>query len=223
MAVPSLEELYKRTTSMSTQEKTEQEAFWEGQFGDEYVTRNQGAQLIASNTQLFANILARSERVSSVIELGANIGNNLRALRNLLPDSSFAAVEINASAVAELNKLTWLNRVFHQSILDFSVEGTWEMALIKGVLIHIAPEDLPRAYDALYAAASRYICIVEYYNPTPVEIPYRGHRNKLFKRDFAGDMLDRFSDLKLVDYGFVYHRDKTFPLDDPNWFLLEKA
>lgn len=28
--------------------------------------------------------------------------------------------------------------------------------------------------------------------------------------------------LKLVNYGFVYHRDNYFPLDDMNWFLMEK-
>ena len=51
---------------------------------------------------------------------------------------------------------------------------------------------------------------------------YRGHTEKLFKRDFAGEMLDRFNDLKLADYGFVYRRDMLFPQDDINWFLLEK-
>jgi spore coat polysaccharide biosynthesis protein SpsF len=45
----------------------------------------------------------------------------------------------------------------------------------------------------------------------------------LFKRDFAGDLLDRFPGLVLVDYGFVYHRDKAFPQDDMTWFLLEKC
>jgi spore coat polysaccharide biosynthesis protein SpsF len=64
--------------------------------------------------------------------------------------------------------------------------------------------------------------LAEYYSPSRVEIKYRGHKNKLFKRDFAGEMLDQFSDLSLTDYGFVYHRDE-FPQDDINWFLLEKA
>jgi len=55
-----------------------------------------------------------------------------------------------------------------------------------------------------------------------VSIPYRGHSDKLFKRDFAGEILDQFSDLRLVDYGFVWHRDNLFPQDDISWFLLEK-
>ena len=28
--------------------------------------------------------------------------------------------------------------------------------------------------------------------------------------------------LKLIDYGFVYHKDPLYPLDDITWFLLEK-
>ena len=64
--------------------------------------------------------------------------------------------------------------------------------------------------------------VAEYYNPSPVELPYRGHEGKLFKRDFAGELMDRHSTLTLVDYGFAYHRDNCFPQDDLTWFLLEK-
>lgn len=53
-------------------------------------------------------------------------------------------------------------------------------------------------------------------------IPYRGHEQRLFKRDFAGEMLDAYPDLRLVDYGFVYRRDPVFPADDLTWFLMEK-
>ena len=71
-------------------------------------------------------------------------------------------------------------------------------------------------------SSKKYILICEYYNPSPTTISYRGHSDRLFKRDFAGEMLDKFSDLKLVDYGFSYHRDNSFPQDDITWFLLQK-
>ena len=98
-----------------------------------------------------------------------------------------------------------------------------DLVLIKGVLIHINPDMLSQVYQTLYRLSKRYIWIVEYYNPTPVSVPYRGHRDRLFKRDFAGEMMDKYQDLRLVNYGFVYHRDPNFPLDDPTWFLLEKT
>lgn len=67
--------------------------------------------------------------------------------------------------------------------------------LIKEVVIHINPDMLSQVYQSLYSLSKRYICIVEYYNPTPVSVSYLGHEDKLFKRDFAGEMVDRYNDL----------------------------
>ncbi len=98
----------------------------------------------------------------------------------------------------------------------------WDLSFTKGVLIHLPPEALPDIYDKLVAASSRYVMVCEYYNPTPVEVSYRGHEHALFKRDFAGEILDAHPELALVDYGFTYHRDPVHPLDDSTWFLMEK-
>ena len=201
--------------------RTEQEAFWAGQFGDEYATRNRGERLIASNLALFAKLLARVGRVHSVIEFGASIGLNLVAIRQLLPEAKLAAVEINETALCQLRSIPELT-VHSGSILNFSPEGTYNLVLSKGVLIHLDPDRLPDVYDLLYRCTARYICLAEYYNPTPVTVNYRSYTERLFKRDFAGEMLDRFDDLKLIDYGFVYYRDIAFPQDDVTWFVLEK-
>jgi len=202
--------------------KTEQEAFWAGEFGNHYINRNNDTELVAANMALFARVLKATQSMSSVIEFGANIGLNLRAIRHLLPKAELAAVEINEQAVAALKTQSDLT-VFHQSILDFEPEITHDFVLIKGVLIHINPDVLTDVYEKLYQASRRYICVAEYYSPNPVEMPYRGHAGKLFKRDFAGEMIDRYSDLTLLDYGFVYHRDMHFAQGDVNWFLLEKV
>lgn len=199
---------------------TEQESFWAGQFGDEYVDRNAAQQLVVSNLALFTDILRRTNEISSLIEFGANIGMNLQALRQILPLAKLNAVEINSKAAAQLRDTGFVD-VIEDSILSFTPSEPCDLAFIKGVLIHIDPEHLNDVYDRLYQASKRYVCVVEYYNPTPVELNYRGHSGKLFKRDFAGEMMDRFGDLQLVDYGFVYHRDR-FPQDDLTWFLMEK-
>ena len=201
--------------------RTPQEQFWAGAFGDDYTDRNTGPRWVASNLALFARILSATRGVNSVLELGANRGLNLLALRQLLPEARLSAVEINARAVEELRQLSWL-QVTHASLLDFKPEVPAELVLIKGVLIHLNPDVLPRVYDLLYAASARYVCLVEYYNPSPVTIAYRGHADRLFKRDFAGELLARHADLQLADYGFIYHGDPNFPQDDLTWFLLEK-
>jgi spore coat polysaccharide biosynthesis protein SpsF len=170
---------------------------------------------------LFSRIFSRTKSIESVIEFGANIGLNLVAIKQLLPNVDLSAIEINKKSAEELELLEGV-RIYHQSILDFAVDYEREFVFTKGVLIHINPDRLQDVYDLLYKTSRRYICLAEYYNPTPVKVDYRGHKNKLFKRDFAGEMLDRFKDLELLDYGFVYHRDNNFPQDDLNWFLLRK-
>jgi len=201
--------------------KTEQEAFWHGNFGDDYVERNKSSQLLSSNIALFSKIFSHTTNVNSVIEFGANIGLNLKAIKILMPEIDLSAIEINEKAAEILNAQGNIN-VFKQSILEFTQDKTWDMTLIKGVLIHINPEELQNVYQKLYDHSNKYICVAEYYNPTPVEINYRGHEGRLFKRDFAGEIMDKFPDLQLIDYGFAYHRDNNFSQDDCTWFLLKK-
>lgn len=200
---------------------TKQEAAWAGEFGDAYNERNAGLEWVARNLAFFSPIVRRCEKITSVLELGANIGPNLSALHQLLPSAQLSGVEINASAAATLRSLGFV-QVFEESLLTFRAVAQWDLVFTKGVLIHINPDSLPAAYERLYSCSRRYICVAEYYNPSPVEVNYRGHTGLLFKRDFAGDLLERYRDLRLVDYGFVYHRDPHFPQDDLCWFLLEK-
>ena len=201
--------------------QTEQEAFWAGEFGDQYIGRNPSAKEMGARLALFAKIMARTNEVTSAIELGTNIGNNLKVLYQMFPSMDLAGVEINDKAVEAIR--AWGKaRIYHQSLLDFQPDQQYDLAFISGVLIHINPDELHTVYDLLFQCSRRYLCCIEYYNPSPVEISYRGHSGKLFKRDFAGEIMERYPDLRLLDYGFVYHRDPNFPLDDLTWFLMEK-
>ena len=202
--------------------KTEQETFWAGEFGDEYTFRNDGANMLAANASLFTKVFSRMGKPKSIIEFGCNQGMNLKAINTLLPETKLTGIEINKTAAEKLQKDLGI-KVHNTSILEFDTSEKHDLAMIKGVLIHINPEELNSVYDKLYAASSEYIFVCEYYNPAPVAIPYRGHDNKLFKRDFAGEILERFSDLELVDYGFCYRRDPVFPMDDVTWFLMRKT
>jgi pseudaminic acid biosynthesis-associated methylase len=201
--------------------KTEQEEFWYGEFGDQYASRNSSEELIAGNINLFSKILSHTRKIESVLEFGANIGMNLVALKQLLPVAKFSAVEINKSACETLSKYSWLN-VKNESALEYKADEQNSLVLTKGLLIHINPDALHNFYKTIYNTSNKYICIIEYYSPSPVSINYRGFSNRLFKRDFAGEILNKFPDLKLVEYGFSYHLDNNFPQDDLNWFLLEK-
>lgn len=209
---------------MSTENSyaTPQEEFWAGNFGSEYIGRNDSKELLASNLNFFTKALKQAGKVDSCLELGANIGMNLKALQLLYPGIDLRGAEINPDAAQQLGALITPQNVFQGSIFDLPVQKKVDLSLIKGVLIHINPDMLPTVYEKLYQASNRLVLVCEYYNPSPVAISYRGHADRLFKRDFAGEMLDRYSDLKLVDYGFAYRRDPAFPQDDITWFLMEK-
>ena len=202
---------------------TPQDQFWAGEFGSAYIERNQGDKLLASNLDFFAKSLRQARQLTSCIEFGANIGMNLKALNLLFPGLQAHGIEINSDAAAQLADTVPAAHVYNQSILDFNVSQSWDLTLIKGVLIHLNPEVLPSVYDKLVAATRRYLLVAEYYNPSPVTIQYRGHTDRLFKRDFAGEIMDRHPQMKLLDYGFSYRRDPNFPQDDITWFLMEKS
>ena len=198
---------------------TDQAKFWEGDFGDEYIGRNRPEALHSSNVHLFSRILTSTTgEVNSVLELGANIGVNFLALRQLLPDMNYTGVEINTAASRKLHKRGV--DVFNSAIEDFDSESQWDLVFTKGVLIHLNPESLASTYEKMVRLSSRYILVAEYFNPSPVAINYRGEAERLFKRDFAGEMLDTFEGLVLRDYGFAYSRG-PFPQDNISWFLME--
>jgi pseudaminic acid biosynthesis-associated methylase len=197
----------------------ETENFWRGDFGNDYHKRNVG--LVESNMEMFRFIFDCNELApKSVLEFGAGTGQNLIAIKRLLPGIETIGVEINEQALHTMQDGKWVNATINSSILGFK-GVTADLVLTKGLLIHVAPVDLRKAYDALYLATRRYLLVCEYYCPTPREITYRGNDGKAWARDFAGEIMANYPDLKLVDYGFRYHGDK-YPQDDITYFLMEK-
>jgi len=201
-----------------------QEQFWKGEFGSQYIKRNSSDKLFDSNCAFFRKALAKADDWSSVIEFGANIGINLRALRSFIPNLSGLAIEINHDACKLLRDLKHIAdiEVFEGSALDYSVMTQYDLALTKGFLIHIAPENLPEIYRKIYHSSRRYILICEYFNPIPVAVNYQGNSNVLWKRDFADDLLEMFPALEVIDYGFVWDQDPIMPQDNITYFLMEK-
>ena len=204
---------------------TDQERFWAGDFGDHLIDRTDIPVEIDDNLRLFKRIISRTGQIRSIIEFGPYIGLNLRALKTLIPEAQLSAVEINDTAIKYLKD--WGQAKIHrQSLFDFSSGESFDLVLTKKFLIHIHPKQIGEAYRTIYRYSRQYICICEYFSPNLLEVNYRGNQNQLFKRDFAADMMDLFSDIRLVDYGFIYGRDRAYrgvSLNNMSWFLLEKG
>jgi len=119
---------------------TPQEEFLAGVFGTEYIGRNDSQELLASNLKFFSGALKQVSQLSSCLELGANIGMNLKALKLLFPKINLKGVEINQDAARKLADLIGTQNVFEGSILEYPLTDKVDLALIKTVLIHIQPE-----------------------------------------------------------------------------------
>lgn len=200
--------------------RTSQEKFWSEDFGTEYTHRNS----INANqrTDFFAHILGKTLGVHSICEFGANQGHNLEAIHQLSPNYQLSGVELNASACAMMREKSYIETI-HCALQDFNPLTTYDLILTCGVLIHLNPDDLPMIYQKMYDCTNRYLLINEYFNPSPVALDYRGHTGKLFKRDFASDLIDTVGDdkVRVIDYGFLWKRLAP-SWDNTTWFLIEK-
>ena len=205
--------------------ETTQSALWRGDFGDNYVDRNTASEnAIQSRVKAYQEIFGHlgEAQPRSLLEVGCNVGINLRALRQLT-DAPLHAVEPNAKARKVLvdEGVLPADRLFDALATDIPLDdGAVELVFTSGVLIHIPPHALEQAYREMHRVSSRYLLTIEYFSPTPETIPYRGETEALFRRDFGGLWLDMFDDLKPVANGFFWKR--TTGLDDLTWWLFEK-
>ena len=194
--------------------------FWTGEFGDEYTERNTGN--INARINLWEEIIQGLD-FDSVLEVGANTGQNLRALRTLT-DAEFFALEPNVKARKHLisSGLVLSENMCRGTAINIDTPfiGGLDLVFTSGVLIHIPPSELLLACKEIYRISKKYIVCIEYFSAQMEEIEYRGHRNVLWKRDFGKFWLDNF-DLKVVNYGFAWK--PVTGLDNLTWWVFEKC
>ena len=206
--------------------ETRQSKVWRSQFGDIYTERNEVLpNNLRSRIVLWSNILGivGSPSPNSILEVGANLGINLLALKDLTSAELFA-VEPNRLAREKLLEQQIMpatnvkNGLAHN--LSFQ-DGSIDLVFTSGVLIHVHPDNLLRSCQEIYRIARRYVVCIEYFSDKPEEIKYRGVGDILFKRDFGSFWLDNFPDLTTLGYGFVWKR--ITGLDNLTWWVFEKT
>lgn len=210
---------------MTKRYKTVQEDFWAGDFGNEYIDRNNNENIIAGNLTFFSDVFRKTGKINSAIEFGSNIGMNIHAILKLQPDVEISAIEINQKAVSILQDTfqSRVKNVYNQSILDFEPDYKRDFVYIKGVLTHINPDYHNLVYKKLYDTSSKYIMLSEYYNLHSEVIPYRGYDDRIFRKDWAKEFMELYPDVELVDYNFYYHGDRNpYIEEDTYWFLFKK-
>jgi len=214
----------------SASPETAQSATWKGQFGRDYTDRNtwDPVELDAlylknygiSRRALNHDFLHDIPKDTSFLEVGCNTGNQLLLLQ-AMGFSNLSGIELQPYAFALAQKRLARVSLALGSVLSLPYEdASFNVVFTSGVLIHISPDDLPRALDEIYRCSSCYIWGLEYFSSTEVEIPYRNHSHLLWKMDYARRYLERFKDLELV-------REQRLPyLQSDNQdtvFLLKKT
>ncbi len=207
------------------QNETEQVKFWRGDFGDTYVDRNATSHddmrmRISMWVRIFS--FMAGDMPQSILEVGPNIGLNIRAMK-MLCEADYFAVEPNAKARERLVNDDVLPKENLQNGFagDFILPKTpVDLAFTSGVLIHIHPDDLLAACTNIHKASGKYIVCYEYFSDKPEAIDYRGHGDKLFKRDYGSFWLDNFPDLKCLGYGFEWK--VMTGMDNATWWVFEK-
>ncbi len=198
---------------------------WRGDFGNSYVARNRPTQeIVGIMERVFRRVLGAAPAApASVLEVGCNVGINLRALRRF-SDAELFAVEPNATARQVVLKDGVLDEAHIADAWGSALphpDGRFDLVFTAGVLIHIPEPALRDTMREIHRTSRRYVACLEYFSRDPHTLRYRGEDDMLFKRDFGGLYLDMFPDLKIVDDGFFWRRSTG--ADDLTWCLLEKS
>jgi len=184
--------------------KTKQEEFWEGEFGDEYTSRNAGdwdefykKQWGVTRTNLNEEFLAVLDKDASILEVGCNRANQLQILHAQGYENLWG-IEIHKKSLHIAKADTRFNLVEGSGFDIPFKDGFFDLVFTSGVLIHISPDNLSKIIDEMYRVSKRYIWGFEYFSEECEDIEYRGHKNRLWKNNFLRLFQERYPDLKAV-------------------------
>jgi len=191
---------------------------WATQFGDQYTERN--TPNVPARVQLWKMIFPRG--CASVLEVGANSGQNLEAISQI-SDCDMYACEPNALARAMLEAKEIVPP--HSITADYAdkigfPDKVADLVFTSGVLIHIPPEKLERSMREIHRCAKRWIVCGEYFAPSEEMIRYRGKDNAMWRRDYGSLYLEQFPDLKCITTLFAWK--PMTGLDNQTFWVLEK-
>jgi SAM-dependent methyltransferase len=177
---------------------------WAGRFGNEYTKRG----IDTSGRAQFWNALIDRHKIASVLEVGCGDGANLADMK-----VTAVGVDVNQTALEIAHRRNVDTMLCEATDLPFP-DGSFDLVLTFGVLIHIPLEDLGRAMREIRRVSRRFVFCGEYLGTG--EVPYRG--GVLWPRDYGGRYRDM--GLKLRERGTLvgppWDRNKV------NWWLFEK-
>lgn len=194
------------------------EALWRGEFGRAYTERNAGKG--ERRARFWSRLLSRLD-VGSVLEVGSNIGLNLRFIAARIQPGPVVGIDVNEYPLPRLLATVPTVRAVAATAraLPFR-NGAFDLVFTMGVLIHQAPDILPAAMREIVRCSRRWVLCGEYFAETLTEVAYRGQRGALFKLDFGRRYLELAPHLRLVEQGRLAEDDGW---DDITFWLFERG
>lgn len=208
---------------------TVQAEHWRSDFGRAYTDRNSltpealdalyRKNYGVTRRELNQRFLADLPRSARILEVGCNEGNQLCVLREM-GFRHLYGIEIQDYALRKARTRLEAARLVLATAFEIPYpDGFFDVVFTSGVLMHIAPTDVPKALREIHRCTGRFIWGFEYYSPERVEVRYRGHQSLLWKADYARLYLDLFEDLDAVRVEQIpYLEDRNFD----SMFLLSR-
>ncbi|NMC06070.1 MAG: methyltransferase domain-containing protein [Candidatus Lokiarchaeota archaeon] len=182
---------------------------WEGEFGKKYTDRNDVKDVQEwdevyqktwgiTRTEMNTEFLGDLPRDMKVLEVGCNVGNQLRVLQQM-GFSRLYGIELQAYAVESARCRTTGINIIQGSAFDIPFKDRFfDLVFTSGVLIHISPGDIHEVLSEIHRCTREYIWGFEYFSEKCTEINYRDHGDLLWKNNFVSLYLEQFKDVSLI-------------------------
>lgn len=188
---------------------TNQMQEWAGDFGKEYTDRNamsvEEVELLykgyfgITRTEMNRRFVGDLDRNIKILEVAANIGNQLCLLQNM-GFKSLYGIELQPYAVELAKNRTKGINIIQGSAFDIPFkDGFFDLVFTSGLLIHISPDDINEVLKEIYRCTKLYIWGMEYFAEAYTEVSYRGHSDLLWKTNFPKMFLDHFRKLRPIN------------------------
>jgi len=204
--------------------------FWKGDFGKKYTDRcsfsvkewdrDYKKKYGKTRIEMNRDFVGKFSKDARILEIGCNTGMQLRDLQRM-GFKNLYGIELQPYAVELSKKYVKGINIICGSGFDIPFkDGFFDVVCTSGVLIHIAPKNLSKIMSEMYRCSKKYIWGFEYYAQKITDIDYRGHKNRLWKADYASMFKKNFPDLKLVKKEFYKYIDNSKNID--SMYLFKK-
>lgn len=201
---------------------------WATEAGRRYTKRNpqtvaelndlREEQYGTTQTDLFERVLGDVDRDSEILEVGTNVGVQLRCLRELGFQNLYG-FDVQEYAITQCREYDPEAGVFVADAANAPVrDEEFDLVFTMGMLITLPPEKVGAVLDEIVRCSNRYLLGLEFYADEYTRIDSDHEEQLYWKADFCNLYRERH-DLRLLESEFLEYQDND---NVDQLFLLEK-